>query len=483
MSKRLLVSALCLLMAGCSVFKPSHKPVRPAMEAFSSSGSLEVPNRWWQAFESTELNSLIDQAFAGNLTLRQAWHRLEQLEAQARQAGAPLSPTLDGTGSASRNRSVMNKPVATGSTVTERTATLVKDYGLGLTTSYELDLWGRVRSGRNAAQARAAASQKDLESTGLTLAATITDRWLKLVEQRAQLALLREQVKTNKTVVELLELRRRKSIASAVDVYQQQQILAATEAQIPLVEAQARLLLHELALLTGAEPLSLPTVKTQTFPAMPERPALGVPADLLTRRPDLRASALRLEQAEWNVASARADRLPSLRLSGTAFFDADSTGKMHTTFENWYLNLAANLTAPIWDGRRRASEVQRLLALAREQLASYREAVLTALKEVEDALVREAKQDEHLAALRKELDFARKALAKSRDRYTNGASDYLPVLQALSTIQRLERTLLQRERERLIYRVNLYRALGSQWLPDPELSTDIPGMPEGDDPL
>jgi outer membrane protein TolC len=168
----------------------------------------------------------------------------------------------------------------------------------------------------------------------------------------------------------------------------------------------------------------------------------------------------RLELADWNVSAAKADRLPSLSLTARATYQAD---ELNLLLDNWLLNLAANLTAPLLDGGRRKAEVDRLTAVVDENLAAYRQTILAAVREVEDALVGEEKLQAHLRGLDTQLDAARNALNEARSRYRNGLIDYLPVLTQLLTVQNLERTIIQRKADLLVARVNLYRALGGSW--------------------
>jgi outer membrane protein TolC len=188
--------------------------------------------------------------------------------------------------------------------------------------------------------------------------------------------------------------------------------------------------------------------------------ATGLPADLLAARPDLRAAGMRLRAADWQVAAARANRLPAISLTGRAHY---GEGHLDVLFNNWLLSLAGNLTAPIFDGKRRAAEVDRRLAIMDENLSAYRQAVLTAIKEVEDALVSEAKQREYIKRLETLTATARKAFEEAVNRYRNGLNDYLPVLTQLLKVQGLERNLIQQQANLMGIRISLHRALGGTW--------------------
>jgi outer membrane protein TolC len=203
-------------------------------------------------------------------------------------------------------------------------------------------------------------------------------------------------------------------------------------------------------------------------------PALGLPVDLLANRPDVRAAGRRLKAAQYQVAAARANRLPTLRFSAGARY---GTSELDLLFDTWLINLAADLTAPILDGGRRAAEVDRTRAQEDERLWGYRQSVITAVKEVEDALARESRQREHIDGLESVMAAARQGLEEAIQRYRRGLSDYLPVLTQLIAVQDLERNLIQQREALVRYRIALHRALGGGWV-DPHDTSTRTGLPE-----
>ena len=451
----LILSACIMLLTACSPFQPAARPDAPGElpDGYSLySGEAKSPSPWWDAMGSSELNRLIDSAMADNFSLSEAWYRLQQARAAAVQAGASLYPELDAFGSAETAR----RDSAGGSSGSAGS----QNYELGLTASYEVDLWGRVRSQREAALLDVNATEADLHAAAVSLAAEVALRWVQILSQRLQKQLLEEQLASNSTFLELIELRFRKAMVSALDVYQQKQVVENVRAKIPLVEAQIQLLMHELAVLLGRPPRSGLELNQNQMPSIGQLPPLGLPADLLAARPDVQAAGMRLRAADWQLAEARANRLPALRLGAGARYGPE---KLDLLFDTWLLSLAANLTAPIFDGGRRAAEVDRLRATVGENLWTYRRVVLTAVKEVEDALARETRQREHIEALKAVMTAARNGLREAIDRYRNGLSDYLPVLTQLLTVQDLEQNMIAQQEQLILYRIGLYRALGGQW--------------------
>lgn len=449
------VGVIVMIVAGCHPFRPEPRvaPEGPLSAAYSLQPEAKAgPQRWWETFDAPELNAMVEEALSGSFTLKQAWARLRQAEALAVQAGAGLYPEL----TAESGTAVARERIENGTSTTR----ITRDYSLGVSSSYEIDLWGRIRSGREAARLESWATRQDLNAAAITLAAEVTARWINIISQRMQKELLERQLDTNLIFLELVELRFRKSIVSALDVFQQKQVVERVKADIPLVEREDRLLRNELAVLLGRPPQTPLAIQRKSLPAVAAIPPTGLPADLLSDRPDVRAAGMRLDASDWRIAAARADRLPAIRLTGDARYSADD---LDLIFDNWLLGLAGVLALPLIDGGRRVAEVDRTRAVAEENLWRYREAVLTAVREVEDALVSEQKQREHIQGLERQAEAARNALEQASERYRKGLNDYLPVLTQLLTVQSLERDLIRQRALLVIDRINLYRALGGSW--------------------
>jgi outer membrane protein, multidrug efflux system len=465
--------------SGCVMFKPDLEPAQEAAElllpeTYSETGSAAASTQvWWADFNSADLDRMMGLALTRNFSVVQAEARMRQAEALAVQAGAALWPSVSLTGDGSFTRQHTGTPVTEGADTT----TDIESYALGgVVASYEVDLWGRVRSTRQAAGLGYQASRYDLETAWMSISAQLAEQWLQLQSSQSQLDLLRQQLETNRTLVELLELRNRSGQATALDVVQQRQTAAATESAIPPMESAIGVLTNQLNVLLGQPFASDLALSGEGVPVLPPLPDTGLPVDLLANRPDIQAAALRLEAAGWTVAAAKADRLPAIRLSASASYRSDDFADL---FDNWLANLAAGFTAPILDGGRRSAEVKRTQAVQDERLSAYQETVLQAITDVENALLREDRQAVHLQTLQKELDFAKTALKEAQTRYRNGSIDYLNVLASLTSVQRLEREVISSRQVLFVERISLYRALGGTWTRQPHL---IPVKEEKDTP-
>ena len=510
----LLVCASFVLFSatGCVRFRPEPRANETFLdEAFTLyEPSAPAPDPWWEIFGSDELNRLVREALAGNLTLQQVNARLLQAEMLAVQAGAPLLPELNVTGdmSATRRRVTLDSdvsdldmtnrrlgalgtlinPTVPGGGDSEMSAAIrslqnrlqaaetlfadgppssvtstTRSYRFGLASSYELDLWGRVRARHQAAMLDVESAREDLYGAMLSLSGTVARQWLVVAANRQILDLVRGQLDLNRTTQGLIEVRFTHGLATALDVFQQRQIVTQTEALVPGLEEALDAARLELAVLLGMPPQTMPEPEIYTLPEVGPLPDPGLPADLLARRPDVRAAGLQLQAVDWRVSAARADRLPAIRLSAGASYGAE---ELSAVFDNWMATLAGSLTGPVFDAGRRRAEVERTRLVVDERLAAYRLRILESIKEVEMAMMRETRQGEYVALLEHEREAARAVYQQAMQRYLNGVIDYLPVLTALTQLQTIERRLVQAEYTRLERRLQLCIALGGTWMPE-----------------
>ena len=455
---RTVLAGLLLAAAACAPFTPPARsgPPLPLPGAYSLYPESDpAPGPWWEHFESDELNRLVDLALSGNFDIRTAWARLTQARAEAKKAGAALYPSLDASAGASRRRAALRDGNGSGARITD-----VEEYSLGLAAGYEIDLWGRIRAGRNAQAEEFFAAGEDLDAAAVTVTAEIVTTWVELVGVRSERALLLEQIELNRNLLSLQRARFENGLATALDVSQQMENLAAVRAQLPLLDRRAQLTENALVLLVGrADPGDI-QVTQQELPELIPLPAAGLPADLLAARPDVRAAGRRLQAADWRIAVSRADRLPALNLSAGASL---SSAGLDTLFSNWVTTLAASLTGPVFDAGRRLAEVERVRAVAEQRLAAYASTVARAVKEVEDGLAGEYRQRQYIDRLNEQLDAAVLAMRQARIRYLNGESDYLNYLTGIQNVQRLQRQIVGQKAELLKLRVGLHRALGGDW--------------------
>jgi len=438
-----------LMLSAC--VSANTRTVQPSVqlpETFSQSGADAIPSKWWLAFNDTNLNTLVEQALADNPGLQATWSRLEQARALARKSGAPLWPGLDGTADAARSWSK------------QTTDSTTNQLSLGLTASYELDLWGRLSASRDAAVLDADASYEDMKAAAISLSAQVAVAWFQLVAQRAQILLLDEQYQTNAQHLELITIQFQTGTASASDVLQQRQTLERSRANKLIAESNEKVLEHQLAALTGKPAGSIVLPQQQELAGLPPQPVTGIPAELIQQRPDVKKAFLRLQSADRQLAAAIADQFPRISLQAGASTTDSTAGNL---FQNWAATLAGNLLMPLFDGGRRKAEVDRSRAAYEELLYQYTERILTAVQEIEDALIREQQQRHYVESLAGQNRLLQTASGQVRNRYIHGSETFLRFLTTLASYQDLQRSELQAQVQLIEYRISLYRSLAGGW--------------------
>ncbi len=468
---RWLQIGIVLLSVSCNTGSVSRNPSFTLPETFRLSGEKKAPDRWWTAFDDSKLNRLVRSSFSGNFQLKTAWDRLARARAIAKREGADLYPGVEGSLSYSRD---VTKNTGGGGTIVGGSfvgggsggRTYSNEYTLSLNASYEVDVWGRVRAANEAAEQEVRASRENVRATALAISAQITDIWYRLVENRAQLNLLDEQIETNQQYLELVRTRFQQGTAGSTEVLQQENLLKSVRTSRHQVRARINTLKHQLAVLQGNAPGTEPIPERNDLPKLPDRPETGVPVRWLHKRPDLRRAFHRIQSSDRRVAEAIADQFPRITITPRFRTDAATPANL---LETWSARLMLNLIQPLIDGGRRRAEVERTRAAKKEQVHQYALAVLNGIREVEDALTNEVQQQNVIQGLRDQLDRSRKTVDQLLDSYQNGAVGYLRVLDEIRNRQQLQRNLLSARGQLFRFRIDLYEALGGSWdLPLPE---------------
>jgi len=458
MKAKALCIAVVLALTGCGTTSPMLKPNVTAPGGWNetvSAGSARVSADWWHSFGSGELQALVEQALAGSPDLAIAMERVRQAEAQVRIAGASLFPTIDlGFGTSTR---ITND--SRGTTRTEASSAT-------LAVSYEVDLWGRNRSGVRAAESALAATAFDRDAVRLTLIAGVATGYFNVLSLRSRLAIARENLAIAERVLELVSARARNGAASALDLSRQQAAVLSQRAALLPFEQQERQTLAALAILTGRLPQGFDVKATGVADLQVPAVDPGLPSELLVRRPDLASAEARLASANADVAAARAALLPSISLTGSAGL---ASGALLAVLggPTSALSLGLSLLQPVFDGGRLRGQVSIDESQERELVESYRKAILTAFGEVEDALVAASRQAQQEALQQQVQAQAREALRLAEIRYREGADDLLTVLDAQRTLFSAQDQLAQIRENRLDAAVDLYKALGGGWTSRP----------------
>ena len=443
-------TGLLLMCSSCALTSsPEHEVVLPEQYRQVVDGS-ELATDWWTAFGDDQLNALVATALTNNLSLEQADARLRQAQALAVKSGAARFPSLTGSGSGGTTQSGSQG----GSTIS------TDEFKLGLNASYELDLWGRVASVHKATLSTVAATQYDLQTAAMTVSAETVRSYFLWQQLSGRLDLLNEQLDARNKMLSVINERFSTSQSDALDVLRQREQVAAAEAALPPVKDLLQSTGNAIAILTGRPPQADLGLEQKALPALPARPAAGLPADLLLMRPDLQAAWAEVESGDWDVRAARAARMPTISLTGSI---STSDENVDDLFDSWVGNLLAGLTVPLIDGGSLRAEVRRTEAAADESIAAYQEAVYNALAEVENALSSENNQQVELAAITRQREFSEATADEAYRRYTRGLETYYDALSSRTTSQGQEINELIAQYDLVAARVQLCRVLGGDW--------------------
>lgn len=460
LARRLRCRAGCIALIAAFAFAGCATPidrVRPSVELpvqwnEVAPGTLALQREGWRRFQSPELEHLIDTAQASSPTLAIAALRVQQAEIAVRSAGSTLFPSVTVGGSTGARST---DPARDASARTSRSTTV------SLGASYEVDLWGRLSAGVQGAQASLAASRYDVEAARLSLTTGVANAYFQVLALRMRLVIARENLAVAERVFKIVDSRYRNGAASALDVSRQRITVLAQRATIEPLEVQERQTVTALAILLGRVPQSL-QVATRSLDnfAIPEVSAT-LPSELLVRRPDLASAEAQLAAADADVAVARAALLPSVSLSGSAGVATASLLSLANPATS--LGLTASIAQTLFDGGRLRNNVALSESARRQLVESYRGAIYTALKEVEDALgnvTRNRGQEQAQQAIR---DEAQRALRLAELRYREGADDITSVLDAQRTLFTTLDQLAQLRLARLSAALELNMALGGGW--------------------
>jgi multidrug efflux system outer membrane protein len=453
--------ALSVLLAlGACAHRVETGP-RPELEmpqawGESSAATDALQAQWWQGFGSAELARLIDEAQAASPDLRTAAERVRQAEIAVNAAGASLFPSVSVSGSTGSRRSDASGAQASTS----------ESSSLSLGVSYEIDLWGRLAAGRQGAEASLRASRYDLETARLSLTTGVANAYFQVLATRVRLAVARENLAIAERVLRVVEARRRNGVATELDLSRQRSTVLSAQAALLPLETQERQTLSALALLLGRAPtgpngeslgVAATALDTLTVPQV----SPGLPAQLLARRPDLASAEAQLAAADADVAAARAALLPGITLSGSG--GLATTALLSLANPTASVGLTASVVQTLFDGGRLRGQVRLSESQRRVLIETYRQAVYTALKEVNDALgnaERNRKQEEVQQAVR---DENQRSLRLAETRYREGADDLLTVLDAQRSLFAAQDSLAQLRLARLTSALDLFKALGGGW--------------------
>jgi len=462
----LILGLALVVLGGCFAVGPDYqKPDVPVPAEWSrelrAGLKLGQPDperlaRWWSTLNDSDLTDLIERAVQGNRDLDRARARIREARARRGLAAAELFPWIDGTGSAVTRRS--SEQTGTG----ERTEL----YALGFDASWEIDVFGGVRRAVEAADADIEARQADYDDVLVSLLGEVAVNYVELRTFQARRQVAENNLQTQAQTLQLTEWRLEAGLVSRLDVEQAKTNLENTRSQLPSLRSGIERAKNRLALLLGVPPGNLEGQLTvpKPIPVTPLEVAVGLPAELLRRRPDVRGAERDLAAQTARIGVATADLYPKFTLPGTIGLEALAA---HNLFRSGsrVASIAGTFSWPIFHGGAIRQNIEVQDALQEQALAKYEAVILTALEDVENALVNYAEEQQRRTALTRATEAAQVAAALARNQYASGLSDFQSVLDSERSLLSFQEQLVQSDGQVVSNLISLYKALGGGWTP------------------
>ncbi|WP_255361070.1 efflux transporter outer membrane subunit [Acidovorax sp. Root219] len=452
--------ALAAALSGCAGMAPRDAalPDTPVPTAWAA-GTTAAPGsaatslaQWWQRLGDPQLTALVEQSLTANTSVRTAQAALRQARAQVDVQAAGLAPQVDASASAQRSRSGNS---GTGN-----------NFQLGFDASWEPDVFGRVRAGVNASEADARAAEASLADVQVSLAAEVAVNYIELRGLQQRLVIARSNLASQSETLQITQWRLQAGLTTSLVAEQARAASEQTAAQIPALEASLAQSRHSLAVLTGQAPAALDAqlAASVAVPQPGDELAMAIPAETLRQRPDVRAAEQRITAALARVSQADAARYPDFGISGSLGLRALTLGAL-SGGSAVAASLLGSISVPLLDGGAARAQVRAQEASLEQARIAYQAAVLTALKDVEDALVSLRGNRERLVRLRSAADAAGNAELLARQRYSSGLIDFQSVLETQRTLLSTQEGVATTVASLSADHVRLYKALGGGWEP------------------
>jgi NodT family efflux transporter outer membrane factor (OMF) lipoprotein len=456
-----------LTLTGCTVGPNYQSPKTVVPSSWSGidgqkTGIVDMVH-WWTTFNDPNLTSLIERAVKSNLDLKQAESRLRQARAARRVVSAGNWPTVNATGSYTRSDSAGG------------TNDLWKS---GLDAVWEIDVFGGVRRNVEAAKADIQAAVENQRDVLVTLCGEVAINYIELRGFQQEIIISQNNLNAQRHTADLTRRRFNSGLVSALDVANADAQVGNTASQIPTMEASVQRTIYSLSVLLGLEPAALLTELSPASSIPPTPPVLPaeIPSDLLRRRPDIRRAEAQMHAATARIGVAAADLFPKFNLAGSAGYQTGASFSGMINSQNTFWSMGPSVDWQIFNAGRVKANIEVQKALAEQAGLAYQSTVLTALKDVENALIAYAKEQQRNKAIQDTVAATRKAVDLAAELYTEGQTDFLSLLDAQRSLYASEDSLVQSTRNLSTDVVSLYKALGGGW--DNEPNSITPPIPE-----
>jgi multidrug efflux system outer membrane protein len=475
---------LALSLTGCSAwdnYKHTETETPDAWKTPAGTPFAWPDNEWWKEFNSPVLTSQIEDANKANFDLAAAVARVREADAQARIAGAALLPSVGATAGADRTRTPGGKVSSTDVSSSPRVSNA---YNAGLNASYEIDFWGKNWSAAEAARALAEGSRYDKETVELTVTSSVANTYFDILSTQERLKVAYDNLANSKEVLDTIRNRFKQGTATALDVAQQENVVATQNAAVPPLEQHLRQDLDAQAILLGKLPENMATPEEKLADIVIPEVGAGLPSELLERRPDVQSAEAQLVSANANIINARAQFFPSISLTASGGYASSALSQLFRP-DSLLWSLGGSLAQPIFEGGLLRGQLELAQARYDEALQNYRKAVVSAFSDVEDSLVAVQQTAAEEDAQKMAEQTAHDAYELSQRQLAGGIVDITSVLNTQRTLFTSQDALLQAKLAHLQAIIGLYKSLGGGWKNDKPIDsasgtvlpfTDTPDM-------
>ncbi|WP_280711674.1 efflux transporter outer membrane subunit [Bradyrhizobium sp. BR13661] len=457
------VAVVCLASSSgaCVLTQDLPDPALDVPAQYKYAGKADAPPTldWWRGFRSTELTQLMEEAQTVNLDIAAAVARIVEADAQARQAGAALLPSLSGSGSETYSRT----SGSSSSGLTNGGREIV-NYSSSLSASYQLDFWGQNRDALQTAEETAKANRFDRDTVALTTLAAVANAYFQVLSSQDRLRTAQRNIASAQRILDAIRERRKAGTGTDLDVAQQESVLANQKALVPPLRQTLDQNTNALAVLVSRPPESVRLAGGSLDRIAIPRVTPGLPSEILTQRPDIRRQEAQLASATANIGNARAQFFPTIQLTGNGGYQSSALVSLFQPHAAFF-QLVGSATQPIFDGGKILGNFEYAKARQDELLQTYRKTIIQAFTDVDNALFSIKQTTIKLQLQRDVVNASRRAFDLAEQQLRAGTADIVTVLNTQLTLFQAEDTLAQAQLARLLAIVSLYQALGGGWEP------------------
>jgi NodT family efflux transporter outer membrane factor (OMF) lipoprotein len=467
-----------VFLAGCTVGPDYHRPnaTAPAqwgepMAGGETNNSVANAVAWWKNFNDAELDSLIERAVSSNLDLRIASARVREARAAYQVTSADFWPTVNTSASYERLRESKNQPIIGAFNLPPNVPFENNVYQAGFDSTWELDVFGATRRATEAAKAEVAAAEFGRRDALVTLLAEVARNYTEARGYQRRLEIARQNIDAQKQSLAITQNRFTNGVVPDLDVQQASTLLSTTRAEIPTLEIDLQTAIHRLGVLLGQPPEALMEELSAVapIPTAPVEVPVGLPSELLLRRPDVQKAERQLAAATAQIGVATADLFPKFSLTGAAGFQSVSAGDWFAGASKFW-SVGPTVQWRIFDAGRIRANIKVQNARQEEALANYEKTVLASFEDVENALVRYAREQVRRRSLEEAVKSSQESLRVANQLYANGLVNFINVLDAERSMYQTEDELVQSERAVSTNLISLYKALGGGWEAETKLA-------------